>query len=106
MPNVTVKLTDKILELPCDHDSRLLEALADAGLLTRNPCRNGVCGLCKCQLMKGEITYQWRQPHGLWERDKAQNYILPCIAYPVTDVELDNLSLEPPRKEPSEPQAQ
>jgi 2Fe-2S iron-sulfur cluster binding domain. len=47
MPNVTVKLTDKILELPCDHDSRLLEALADAGLLTRNPCRNGVCGLCK-----------------------------------------------------------
>jgi ferredoxin len=95
MARVRVQLGKKTLELSCDEETRLLEALAEADLYTRNPCRNGVCGLCKCQLVSGEITYLWRQPHGLWEKDKAQNFILPCIAYPVTDLKLENLALIP-----------
>lgn len=95
MARVTVQLGGETLELSCDEETRLLEALAQANLYTRNPCRNGVCGLCKCQLVSGEITYHWRQPHGLWEKDKAQNFILPCIAYPVTDLKLENLASIP-----------
>jgi len=95
MPRVTVQLASGAKALACDRETRLLEAMADAELYTRNPCRNGVCGLCKCRLVSGKITYHWREPHGLWEKDKAQNFILPCIAYPVTDVELEELALMP-----------
>lgn len=72
----------------------VLDALAGAGLAVRKACTNGVCGLCRVRLLSGEITYHWRQPHGLWERDLQEGYILPCIAYAVSDLSLDELPLE------------
>jgi len=78
----------------CSEGTRLLQALLHSGLPLRKPCRNGVCGLCRCRLISGEITYQWRIPHGLWDRDIVAGYILPCIAYPLSSLRLDNLSLE------------
>ena len=81
----------------CDPETRLLEALTNSGLAIRKPCRNGVCGLCRCRLVHGDITYQWRVPHGLWQKDIAVGYILPCIAYPLGDLILEDIPLELPR---------
>lgn len=71
----------------------LLEAMRAIELPVRKACRNGVCGLCRCRLAAGEITYHWKEPHGLWQKDIQQGYILPCIAYPLSDLALDNPSL-------------
>lgn len=77
----------------CRPTTNLLEAMRAIGLPVRKACRNGVCGLCRCRLVEGEITYHWKEPHGLWQKDIEQGYILPCIAYPLSDLALDNPSL-------------
>ncbi|MEA3299419.1 MAG: 2Fe-2S iron-sulfur cluster binding domain-containing protein [Pseudomonadota bacterium] len=74
----------------------LLEAMRNAGLPVRKACRNGVCGLCRCRLLSGEITYHWKEPHGLWQKDIEQGYILPCIAYPLGDLVVDGIPLLEP----------
>lgn len=96
MANYAVRLDagDDSFTGECGENTRLLEALSASGSLLRKPCRNGVCGLCRCRLVSGEITYQWRVPHGLWEKDIKEGYILPCIAYPLSDLVLDKPSLE------------
>ncbi len=77
-----------------DDEITVLEAIGALGLTLRQPCRNGVCGACRCRLTEGGITYHWREPHGLWDRDVKQGYILPCIAYVTSDITIGELSLE------------
>ena len=82
-------------EVKCavDGENFLLEAMRDAGLSVRKSCRNGVCGLCKCHLVEGEISYLWRKPHGLWDKHIAAGLILPCIAFARSDLTLDQIPL-------------
>ncbi|MCK9563266.1 MAG: 2Fe-2S iron-sulfur cluster binding domain-containing protein, partial [Bacteroidales bacterium] len=77
----------------CAPGTTLLDAMRTSGLPVRKACRNGVCGLCRCRVVAGEFTYHWKVPHGLWQRDIEQGLILPCIAYPLADLVLDQLSL-------------
>lgn len=79
----------------CGHKQTLLELLNSAGIATRQPCRNGVCNQCRCKLLAGEITYHHRKPVGLWQKQVAEGYILPCIAYPCMDLVLDPPLLKP-----------
>ncbi len=72
----------------------LLQALHDAQLPVRKACRNGGCGVCRCRLVAGEISYGQRQPFALWDKDKAEGFILPCIATPLSDLKIDLLTLE------------
>lgn len=78
----------------CAPDTTLLDTLRSNELPVRKACRNGVCGLCRCRVVSGEFTYHWKVPHGLWQKDIDQGFILPCIAYPVSDLVLDQLSLQ------------
>ena len=78
---------------PVDGETNLLEAMRDAGLPVRKSCRNGVCGLCKCRLVAGDITYHWRKPHGLWDKHIAAGLILPCIAFAESDLVIDQIPL-------------
>lgn len=80
----------------CAPTTTLLDAMRNAGLPVRKACRNGVCGLCRCRLVSGEITYHWKEPHGLWQKDIEQGYILPCIAYPLEDLVVDEIPLVAP----------
>jgi ferredoxin len=79
----------------CSEDQPLLDAIAALNLPVRKACRNGVCGVCKCILRSGDISYQGRLPHGLWQKHIDAGYILPCIASPCSDVELTGVRLEP-----------
>jgi len=94
---ITVRHGRGMAELFCDGGTRLLEALSQGGFAVRKPCRNGVCGLCRCRLVDGDITYQWRVPYGLWQKDIDAGYILPCIAYPVGNLMIEDVSFEPER---------
>lgn len=80
-------------ETRVDEETDLLDAMGQAGLSVRRSCRNGVCGLCKCRLTAGEITYHWREPHGLWEKHRAEGMILPCIAFARSDLVIDRIPL-------------
>ena len=93
---VTLRHAEQIIEAQ-SQERTLLEVMRDSQLPVRKACRNGVCGICQCRLTAGEITYHLREPFGLWEKDIALGYILPCIAYATSDIILDELTLEPPK---------
>ena len=65
----------------------LLLAAADAGVEVPSACRNGTCRACVCRLLQGEIAYRIEWP-GLLAEEKTQGLILPCVAYPRSDVVL------------------
>lgn len=63
----------------------LLLAAEAAGFALPSSCRNGTCRTCLCRLHSGRVRYRIEWP-GLSAEEKAEGYILPCVAYPVTDV--------------------
>lgn len=50
-------------------------------------CRAGSCRTCIGHLHKGQVRYEMPWP-GLSPEEKAQGYVLPCVAYPCSDLEL------------------
>ena len=70
----------------------LLAAAATAGLELPSSCRNGTCRSCICLLLEGRIGYIIAWP-GVLPEEKAQGLILPCVAYPQSDVVLQFQSL-------------
>lgn len=70
----------------------LVAAAARAGIDMPTSCRNGTCRTCMCRLRSGEIAYRIQWP-GLLPEEKDEGWILPCIAYPRSD-----LVLEAPRR--------
>jgi ferredoxin len=70
----------------------LVAAAARAGIELPTSCRNGTCRTCMCQVRSGEVAYRIQWP-GLLPEEKDDGWILPCIAYPRSD-----LVLERPRR--------
>jgi ferredoxin len=66
-------------------DLPLLLAAEQAGLRLASSCRNGSCRTCICRLVSGQVAYHIAWP-GLSAEEKAEGCILPCVAYPVSDV--------------------
>jgi ferredoxin len=68
--------------------STLLEAAELAGLDSLkidSSCRNGTCRTCICQLLSGDVSYRIEWP-GLSREEKMDGCILPCVAYPLSNV--------------------
>src|SRR4051812_33788249 len=65
----------------------LLLSAADAGFDLPNSCRNGTCRTCICRMLDGSVAYRIEWP-GLLAEEKAQGFILPCVAHPQSDVVL------------------
>ncbi|WP_310385794.1 2Fe-2S iron-sulfur cluster-binding protein [Roseateles sp.] len=55
----------------------------NGGLLSS--CRNGTCRACRCKLLQGEISYLIEWP-GLSAEEKADGWILPCVAQARSDL--------------------
>ena len=55
------------------------------GLKMVSSCRNGTCRTCMCQLLEGQVSYRIDWP-GLSLDEKRQGFILPCVAYPLSDL--------------------
>ena len=66
----------------------LLEAARHAAVNLPSSCRNGTCRTCMCRLLSGQIRYQIEWP-GLSSDEKKDGYILPCIAYPQSDLVIE-----------------
>ena len=66
-------------------DLPLLLAALRAGIELPNSCRNGTCRTCICRLLEGRVLYQIEWP-GLSLEEKQDGFILPCVAYPASNV--------------------
>ena len=64
----------------------LMVSLERAGVIIPALCRSGECSLCRTKLISGKVF----QPNGvkLRKSDRQFGYIHPCMAYPLTDVEI------------------
>ena len=63
----------------------------EAGLINwPSSCRNGTCRTCISQLASGQVRYEIGWP-GLSAEEKTEGYVLPCVAYPCSDVTLTRL---------------
>jgi len=65
----------------------LLLSLEQGGLAWPSSCRNGSCRSCIAQLQSGHVRYEIEWP-GLSAEEKAEGYVLPCVAYPCSDLTL------------------
>jgi ferredoxin len=69
-------------------DLPLLQAALRAGIGLPSSCRNGTCRTCMCRLLEGQIAYRIEWP-GLSAEEKREGLILPCVAYPVSNVAIE-----------------
>lgn len=65
----------------------LLLSLEQGGSNWPSSCRNGSCRTCIGQLQSGKVRYDIEWP-GLSTEEKAEGYVLPCVAFPCSDVVL------------------
>ncbi|SHJ58811.1 ring-1,2-phenylacetyl-CoA epoxidase subunit PaaE [Reichenbachiella agariperforans] len=61
----------------------ILNAALDEGLDLPYVCKDGICGGCKAVCESGEVYMP--KDHVLDESEVAQNMILSCVSYPVTN---------------------
>lgn len=83
---VTIAGSDRQCSAPATMS--LLEATRHAGITLPSSCRNGTCRTCRCLLRSGEVHYRIEWP-GLSITEKEDGYVLPCVAYPLSDLVLD-----------------
>jgi ferredoxin len=85
MSDVTV-LPDGI-RVPAAAGETVLAALGRAGLRYRIGCRRGGCGVCKLQIVAGEVRYERPVADSVLSDDeKVQGICLSCRAVPITNV--------------------
>ena len=73
----------------------LLRAARAAGLILPSSCRNGTCRACICRLVSGRVRYAIEWP-GLSADEKAEGFILSCVAIPESPLVLDAVRVVAP----------
>ncbi|WP_413112505.1 flavin reductase family protein [Thaumasiovibrio sp. DFM-14] len=70
-----------------DHQSPLIDALEEMQLPVIAACRSGVCGSCKCKIVKGEAVTTSQET--LTEQEIENGYVLACSTVIDADVEVE-----------------
>src|SRR4051812_12268509 len=88
MAEVTI-LPDGV-HVTAHEDETLLRALARAGLRYRVGCKRGGCGICKVQLVVGEVSYERPiAPQVLSDDERVEGICLSCRAVPLTNIVIE-----------------
>lgn len=82
-----LNLPDQGVSLPAAADHSLRQTLLRAGVAWPASCRNGSCRACIGHLASGSVRYGVDWP-GLLPEEKVGGAVLPCVAYPTSDVSL------------------
>ena len=83
----TLTLTPLNVAVPVQPGQSLLQAAEAAGLNLPALCRNGTCRECMARCTAGSVRYRVDWP-GLLAEEKAEGWVLPCVAEPITPVTL------------------
>jgi len=87
-PTFTVRVEPEGLQYDVEGELSLLEAADFGRVQLPSSCRNGTCRTCMCRLISGEVRYDIEWP-GLSPEEKAEGWILPCVAKPTSDVVIE-----------------
>ena len=83
-----VRLEPSGLDFETDAATTLLKAAEEAGIELPSSCRNGTCRTCICLRLSGETRHTIEWP-GLSAEEKAEGWILPCVAQALGDLSLE-----------------
>ena len=83
-----VRLEPSGLGFDAEAGTTLLKSAEAAGIEMPSSCRNGTCRTCICQLVAGSIRHTIEWP-GLSAEEKAEGWILPCVAQALGDLTLE-----------------
>ena len=83
--NLGIYVNGEKFDIPCYNNKTLLQAIEDGGIYIPSKCQVGVCGLCRSELVKGEVKII-NDKRSI--ADKKFNYIHPCSTYPLSDIEI------------------
>ena len=70
----------------------VLDAALEEGIELPYSCKGGVCGTCRCKLIKGEVDMDAN--YSLEDYELARGFVLSCQSFPVTDELLIDLDQE------------
>ena len=90
-PTFTVRLVRPVhgaVSFEAPADLPVLLAAERAGLAMESSCRNGTCRSCIGLLTEGRVAYRIDWP-GVSLDEKREGWILPCAAYPISDLVLE-----------------
>jgi propane monooxygenase reductase subunit len=73
----------------CNDNETILEAAMRNGLNLRYGCKHGGCGLCKAQVVEGDVDNSEASGFALMDFEKQQGLALLCCAYPETDIAIE-----------------
>lgn len=73
----------------------VLTAAIDAGYNLPYGCRNGACGACKSQIIKGEVDHGEYQSSALSDAEKQAGQALLCCAEPLDDLVIECREVSP-----------
>ena len=83
-----VRIEPSGLDFETDAETTLLKAAEAAGIELPSSCRNGTCRTSICRRLSGETRHTIEWP-GLSAEEKAEGWILPCVAQALGDVTLE-----------------
>ena len=83
-----VRLEPSGLIFEAEAGTTLLKAAEAAGIEMPSSCRNGTCRTCICRVLDGEARHTIDWP-GLSIEEKAEGWILPCVAEAQSDLTID-----------------
>jgi len=88
MPELTI-LPDG-LQVNAAEAETVLKALSRAGLKYRVGCKRGGCGICKVQLVLGEVRYERPVAESVLSDDeRVEGICLSCRAVPITNIAIE-----------------
>ena len=70
----------------------VLDAALEQGIELPYSCKGGVCGTCRCKLIKGEVDMDAN--YSLEDYEVARGFVLTCQSFPITDTLLIDLDQE------------
>ncbi len=83
--NLSIYVNGEKYDIPCYNNKTIMQALIEGGIYIPSKCHNGSCGLCRSELVLGEVKVINDKRN---EVDKKFNYIHPCSTYPLSDIEI------------------
>ena len=84
-PAFSVRLEAEGAHFSASPSLPILQSAVSAGVAMDSSCRNGTCRTCIRRLASGQVAYRIEWP-GLSAEEKQAGYILPCVAYPLSDL--------------------
>ncbi|MBM4255410.1 MAG: 2Fe-2S iron-sulfur cluster binding domain-containing protein [Deltaproteobacteria bacterium] len=85
----TITLLPFEKQFTCGDNETILEAAMRNGLNLRYGCKFGGCGMCKAQVVEGEVENSEASSFALLDFEKQQGMALLCCAYPESDLSIE-----------------